>query len=101
MRHAIELYDAVTDNWIGTATAPGSRATPQDDNGAYRYTTRLTLPRGLTRRERQQAAAAAEHTMQWSCHCEHDCCGHSFGWSRARIIDARTLNVTTYVARNI
>lgn len=100
MKHAIELYDAATDDWIGTATAPASRITFEGDE-SYRYVSRLTLPRGLSRKQRQQAMLAAEHTMRWNCHCEHDCCGCSFGWSRARIVNARTLSVQTYVSHNI
>ena len=100
-KQAIHLYD-VADNWVGTVTAPGSRITrPIDEDGGYRYTTRLTLPRGLTRKQRRQAVQAAQTTMRWGCHCEHDCCGHSFGWSVVRVADARTLVATTFVVRNI
>lgn len=105
MKHAVHLYDAATDNYIGTATAPSPRfrsGVPGDITGpGYSYTTRLTLPRGLTSKERLQAAAAAEHTMRWRCHCAHDCCGHSFGVSRAQIINARTLSVLTRVNYNV
>jgi hypothetical protein len=105
MPRELHLYDAVTDDYLCTVKALAPRVTRDEEGDGIdfrsQHTTRLILPRGLTRAQRQQAALAAEHTMRWRCHCEHDCCGHSFGWSRARIADRRTLAVTTYVARNV
>lgn len=105
MPRELHLYEAVTDNYLCTVKALAPRVTRDEEGDGIdfrsQHTTRLILPRGLTRAQRQQAALAAEHTMRWRCHCEYDCCGHSFGWSRARIADRRTLAVTTYVARNV
>jgi hypothetical protein len=100
MPYAVELYDN-EDHWVCTAVALPSRIQPEDDYGSYTYTTRLNLPRALTRKQRRQACYAAMSTLQWHCHCEHDCCGCTFAWSSAIIVNARTLSVTTHVSRNI
>lgn len=98
MPYALHLFDH-SDNWVGTARALPARVRSMGEG--YTYTTRLTLPSGLTRKQRIQARDAAEATMRWSCHCEHDCCGCSFGYSRAQIINARTLSVLTSVGYNV
>lgn len=105
MPYELHLYDAVTDNYLCTVKALAPRITLDEEGDGIdfrsQHTTRLILPRGLTRAQRQQAALAAEHTMRWRCHCEHDCCGHSFGWSRAVVANRRSIAVTTYVSRNV
>lgn len=102
MKRSIELF--LNDDWLGTATAPAPRMTRIPDGSmseSFSYTTLLTLPRGVNRKGRKQAVIAAEQTMRWHCHCEHDCCGHTYGNSRAEIVNSRTIRVHTFGGRNI
>ena len=101
MKRSVELF--FNDAWLGTATAPAPRMTriPDESRETFAYTTLLTLPRGVNRKDRKQAVIAVEQTMRWQCHCDHDCCGHTHGNSRAEIVDSRTIRVHTFGGRNV
>lgn len=70
-----------------------------DDGGSY--VRHVTLPAGLTRRERRACAQALRDTLtSEGCACEHDCCGHSSHSTRVQIAGPRHLIARTTVSFN-
>ncbi len=96
-----ETHLYLDNSYLGTLRHPVGRISEENGIDGYVRVTTARLPAGLSRRGKREAVRAAEETMRWGCHCEHDCCAHTFGYSQARMVGPRTMLIRTTVSRNI
>lgn len=75
----------------------GGRRVKLDDDGSFHWSMRVIGSK--TRDQAEQGSALRDH-YEFGCKCEHDCCGHRFGWVTIRHVRPGIFNVVLHISSN-
>jgi predicted SprT family Zn-dependent metalloprotease len=88
------------DQWedVGVFRLLKSRRVQERDEG-YTLLQTIVAPRGVSREDVEQVL---RDEFRWSCRCQHDCCGHRFGYvTRVQRVKRRNWVAEVCVGYNV
>lgn len=92
-------FDRERDSWRQRCLVVLTPQELADAQAAHREVAKVLKDPVVTFRRFMQNAI--EDYFARGCACEHDCCGHVFGWGSAKQIGPRTFNVKIFRSINV